>query len=136
MNGDWGPCGPPPPAFPARPPHYVLPGSHLLDPFYVFWLNPNYPFPRFPRPFETQTRADGTGLIAGNPCQPAPPPTPCPPAPSFQYRQPIPPPAPLPHPPWRGGEPSNPIQYPWWPRPVPARSMPIPAPARFPRARR
>lgn len=64
------PCGPLPPAFPARPPHYVLPGSHLLDPAYRLWQNPNFPFPRFPLPFETQTRACGTGLIQSNPCQP------------------------------------------------------------------
>ena len=57
------PCGPLPPAFPARPPHYVLPGSHLLDPAYRLWQNPNFPFPRFPLPFETQTRACGTGLF-------------------------------------------------------------------------
>jgi hypothetical protein len=74
-------CGPLPIAMPAPPPHYVLPGSHLLDPGY--WqvpANPNpwrtgWPLPRVAWPGESESRAAGTGLVAGRPL-------PCPPPPS------------------------------------------------------
>jgi len=55
-------------AFPARWPVYVIPCSHLLDPFYVRQLQPTFPFPRQPWPFESETRAPGTGLIRGSQC--------------------------------------------------------------------
>jgi len=59
-------------ALPARWPVYVIPCSNLLDPFYARQLNPNYPFPRAPWAFESETRAPGTGLIRGpsGPCVP------------------------------------------------------------------
>jgi hypothetical protein len=80
------PCGPLPPAFPAGPPQYVIPGSHWNDPAY--WQQPRnpdffdsgWPTPRTPWPFETESRAAGTGLLAGP--SPTPPPfPPCPPCP-------------------------------------------------------
>jgi len=55
-------------AFPARWPVYVIPCSHLLDPPFARQLNPNFPFPRQPRAFESESRAVGTGLIWGPPC--------------------------------------------------------------------
>ena len=71
-------------ARPAPCPQYALPASHLYDPYYYQQLPP-WPFPRPPRPYETESRADGTGLIWGFPpapplCPPCPPP-PCPPQP-------------------------------------------------------
>lgn len=73
-------CGPTPPAAPARRPHYVIPGSHWLDPAYYQmprWTSPftfGFPVPRTPWPFESETRAAGTGLIMGPvPCPPCPP---------------------------------------------------------------
>jgi len=67
-------CGPwpwaPVIAKPARKPHYIIPGSHWLDPPYS-WKTPWFPFPRPPRAFETESRAPGTGLIWGGPrCPP------------------------------------------------------------------
>jgi len=65
-------------ALPARWPVYVIPCSHLLDPFYARQLNPTFPFPRQPRAFESETRAGGTGLIWGPQCRtpkPTSPPT-------------------------------------------------------------
>lgn len=84
-------CGPPPPVLPAGPPRYVIPGSHTIDPRYTQiprpanqWVS-GWPFPREPWPFESETRAPGTGLLSGpvvcSPFQPCPPP-PCPPPPS------------------------------------------------------
>jgi hypothetical protein len=84
MSG-WGtfPCACPPfsrpvgglIACPARWPHYVIPCSHLLDPFYAQQLNPCFPFARPPRAFESESRAAGTGMIRGTaPCPPGPPP--------------------------------------------------------------
>lgn len=70
-------CGPVPPALPAQPPRYVVPGSHWLDPAYYQGFRPTspwsygYPIPRIPWPGESETRAPGTGLLAG--------PMPCPP---------------------------------------------------------
>lgn len=67
----------PPVALPAAWPRYVIPCSHLLDAPYSLSLNPGYPFPRQPRPFESETRAGGTGLIWGpsrQPCSPCSPP--------------------------------------------------------------
>jgi len=52
-------------ALPAPWPSYVIPCSHLLDPPYAQQLNPNFPYPRTPRAFESETRAGGTGLIWG-----------------------------------------------------------------------
>jgi hypothetical protein len=73
QHNNWSPCGPLPPAFPAGPPRYVMPGSHLLDPPYSAWADPWYPFPRPPWPFESGTRRHGTGLIWGPPlCPPGP----------------------------------------------------------------
>ena len=68
-------------ANPATWPQYVIPCSHLLDPFYAQQLNPNFPFPRQPRAFESETRADGTGLISAGQTTSfiPPPPPPCPP---------------------------------------------------------
>lgn len=87
MWHDDNDCGPLPPAFPARPPHYVMPGSHLLDPFYAHWQNPNWPYPRFPLPFETPTRQYGTGLIRSDPCVTPPPfPRPGPPGHHHHHR--------------------------------------------------
>jgi hypothetical protein len=81
-------------ALPApRCPRYVIPGSQNLDPPYSWqmqcappWINGRFPWPRVPWPWESETRAAGTGLIA-TPC-PAFPPT-CPP-PSPPTVQPIP----------------------------------------------
>ena len=59
-------------ALPAPCPHYVIPGSHAYDPFYA-WQIPPFPFPRAPWPFESETRAAGTGLLTsfiGQPCTP------------------------------------------------------------------
>lgn len=64
-----GPAGQRPIALPPLPPHYVMPGSHKLDPPYSHWLrgNPNFtgtfPFPRQPWAFESESRTGGTGLI-------------------------------------------------------------------------
>ena len=66
-------------ANPATWPQYVIPCSHLLDPAYATQLNPNFPFPRQPRAYESETRADGTGLIWGPQTRVAPPPPPPPP---------------------------------------------------------
>lgn len=81
------PCPPPgdrphaePIALPAHPPHYVVPGSHKLDPPYS-WNTPWWPFPRPPWPFETESRAAGTGLIWGSRLARPPKPQPCPPNP-------------------------------------------------------
>ena len=65
-------------ALPAPYPHYVIPCSNLLDPAYVRQLQPGWPFPRAPWPFESETRAPGTGLLASFIHQPCVPP-PCPP---------------------------------------------------------
>lgn len=67
-------CWPPPAKvpFPAPPCHYVIPGSNCLDPPYSARLQGppqfvgQFPFPRQPWPFESETRAPGTGLISGN----------------------------------------------------------------------
>ena len=71
-------------ALPAREHHYVMPGSHELDPPFA-WKTPWWPFPRPPWPFETESRAPGTGLLWGTarhrPPKPQPPCPPCPPAP-------------------------------------------------------
>jgi hypothetical protein len=50
-------------AKPAQFPRYVIPKSHLLDPAYARVANRNWPFPRRPWPFESESRAKGTGLI-------------------------------------------------------------------------
>jgi hypothetical protein len=84
------PCPPPQPGFPVAfpkalppvfPPHYVMPGSHRLDPPYS-WDTPWWPYPRPPLAFESETRAKGTGLIWGPPGGSPPPPpgqpAPCP----------------------------------------------------------
>ena len=65
-------------AIPAQFPRYVIPCSHLLDAPYARSLNPCFPFPRPPRPFESETRADGTGLLRGFIPPIKPPPFPCP----------------------------------------------------------
>jgi hypothetical protein len=76
-------------ARPAESPQYVIPRSQCLDPPYSWSVreNPMYwgqwPFPRQPWAFESETRAPGTGLISG-PCQ----------------LQPVCPPKPLPIAPW------------------------------------
>lgn len=69
-------------ACPPSPPRYVMPGSNCLDPPYSFRLQGppqfvgQFPFPRLPWPFESETRAPGTGLLAGRvnfgnlPCPP------------------------------------------------------------------
>jgi hypothetical protein len=54
-----------PVAEPAAPSRYVIPGSHYLDPPYSQQLNPNWPFPRSPNAFESESRAPGTGMIGG-----------------------------------------------------------------------
>ena len=64
-------------ALPPMEPHYVMPGSHWLDPPYSF--KPPFPFPRQPWPFETESRAPGTGLIWGSGHHPWPPHPPKPP---------------------------------------------------------
>jgi len=59
-------------AWPAHEPRYVIPGSHLYDPFWGHQVPP-FPFPRAPWPFESETRAAGTGLLTsfiGRPCTP------------------------------------------------------------------
>lgn len=59
-------------ACPAQWPHYVVPGSHLWDPVWAHQVPP-FPYPRAPWPYESETRAAGTGLIAsfaGTPCVP------------------------------------------------------------------
>lgn len=48
-------------ALPACWPHYVIPCSHLLDPYYA----PNLAYPRQSRMWETATRPAGTGMIWG-----------------------------------------------------------------------
>jgi len=58
------------PALPAGPPRYVMPASHTLDPPYA-WMTATWPFPRPPWPYETESRAPGTGLLRsfiGLPC--------------------------------------------------------------------
>ena len=77
-------------ARPAPCPQYALPATHLYDPFYYQQLSP-WPFPRAPWPYESETRAPGTGLIMG-PGTPTVT-TPCPPPPQPVY---IPPPNPFP----------------------------------------
>lgn len=90
MHGTWpGYTKPPlrvrpypfPIAYPAEAPHYVVPGSHRLDPPYAFapncgppWWVSQWPQPRQPWPWESETRAPGTGLIRGAPPCPCPPP--------------------------------------------------------------
>ena len=78
----------PPPwpiAKPPQAPHYVIPGSHRLDPPYSWmfdprvppWWRSHWPMPRMPWPWESETRAPGTGLIrGGGPCPQPPPPPP------------------------------------------------------------
>lgn len=70
-------------ACPAPWPHYVIPGSHFYDPFYYQQIPP-FPFPRAPWPYESETRAPGTGLLDAPPCIPAPP---CPPPPANPWPQ-------------------------------------------------
>jgi hypothetical protein len=76
----------PPIAAPPQCPRYVIPGSHRLDPPYSWmvnkavpsWWAARWPFPRQPWPFESCTRAPGTGLVTAMPCPPPPlPPQPC-----------------------------------------------------------
>lgn len=69
MTTYWPPR---PIALPTGPPHYVIPCSSTLDPPFSF-QTPTFPFPRFPLPFESETRACGTGLIRGTvwPVQPS-----------------------------------------------------------------
>lgn len=55
-----------PRAKPASQSTYVLPGSHTLDPPYSWELNRDWPNPRTPSAWESETRAPGTGFI-GNP---------------------------------------------------------------------
>lgn len=50
---------------PAKPSTYVIPGSHLLDAPYRAQLNPDWPYPRQPRAYESESRAPGTGMIHG-----------------------------------------------------------------------
>lgn len=57
-------------AKPSRPQHYVLPKSELMDPPYSWWASPTWPYPRAPLPYESETRARGTGLIWGGGCAP------------------------------------------------------------------
>jgi len=58
-------------ALPAGPCRYTLPGSHCLDPGYFQQRTGppqfvgQWPFPRMPWAFETESRAPGTGLISG-----------------------------------------------------------------------
>jgi hypothetical protein len=84
-------------ACPAPPPSYVIPGSHRLDPPYSLqnnpcappWMSGKFPFPRMPWPFESETRAFGTGLTMTDWCinPPTPvPPTPVPPPPCPPFR--------------------------------------------------
>lgn len=90
MNG-W-PVRIRPRALPTGPPRYVVPCSSSLDPPFSF-QTPNFPFPRAPWPFETESRAAGTGLLAGFVppiCPipiPPPPPFPCVPPPMQQWRR-------------------------------------------------
>lgn len=44
---------------------YVIPGSQYLDPPYSWQLKPDWPFPRSPLAYESETRAPGTGMIHG-----------------------------------------------------------------------
>jgi hypothetical protein len=53
-------------ACPPLQPRYVIPFSHLLDPPYA-WKTPHFPCPRPPRPWESESRMPGTGLIWGPP---------------------------------------------------------------------
>ena len=79
------PCAWPPFSRPVGPliaqptlwPRYVIPCSNLLDPAYARQLNPCFPMARPPRPFESETRADGTGLITSTVPPIQPPTTPC-----------------------------------------------------------
>jgi hypothetical protein len=66
-------------ALPPLPPHYIMPGSHFLDPPYSRlphhgppWKWGHWPFPRDPWRFESETRAPGTGLIKGRARHPRP----------------------------------------------------------------
>lgn len=52
-------------AQPAGAATYVIPGSHNLDPPYSWAANRSWPYPRQPGVFESESRAPGTGLIAG-----------------------------------------------------------------------
>ena len=52
-------------AQPAGAATYVIPGSHNLDPPYIWAANRAWPYPRQPGVFESESRAPGTGLIAG-----------------------------------------------------------------------
>jgi hypothetical protein len=76
----WRPPCSPVIALPPNLPRYVIPGSQWLDPPYS-WIRPptpptwnaHWPFPRKPWPFESCTRAPGTGLIfSPDPCFPQP----------------------------------------------------------------
>ena len=88
-------------ACPAPYPHYVIPCSHLLDPAYATQLNPNFPFPRTPRAWESETRAAGTGLIWGpQTAQQVCPPTIMPNTATMAIRTFKPPPVPPPMTPW------------------------------------
>ena len=78
-------------ARPAPCPQYALPATHLYDPVYYQTLPP-WPYPRAPWPFETESRAPGTGLLGGPGISALPPPPPCPPCP--------PPPQPFVRPAW------------------------------------
>lgn len=49
-----------------RFPRYVIPCSHCLDPPYG-WMRKSFPLPRQPWPWESESRAPGTGLIWGKP---------------------------------------------------------------------
>jgi hypothetical protein len=71
-------------ACPAPVPHYVIPGSHRLDPPYSWqndptipsWWQGRWPWPRIPWPFESESRARGSGLITPS-CRPPPALPPC-----------------------------------------------------------
>jgi hypothetical protein len=52
-------------ALPAGPATYVIPGSHNVDPPYSWQASRSWPYPRQPGVFESESRAPGTGLIAG-----------------------------------------------------------------------
>ena len=52
-------------AQPAGPATYVIPGSHNVDPPYSWQASRSWPYPRQPGVFESESRAPGTGLIAG-----------------------------------------------------------------------
>lgn len=54
-------------ALPACWPHYVIPCSHLLDPYYS---SQQLAMPRMPQMWESATRARGTGMIWGPQCIP------------------------------------------------------------------